>query len=198
MKGTEKIIAHIMADAQSEADAILSQAGQQCEEIRATYARRAEEAYGEKIRAGVKACQEQVDSRERIVKMELRKDTLALKQEMVSKGFERARELIAQLPSDKMSDFLARLAADAAVTGDEQIVLNARDVKIGEAVVKKANALVAEKGLKGALSLAPNTGDFDGGLVLSRGNIQTNCTLELLIEMCRGELSATLAGVLFD
>ena len=34
MKGTEKIIAHIQADAKAQADAILAQAEQQCAGIR--------------------------------------------------------------------------------------------------------------------------------------------------------------------
>ena len=37
MKGTEKIIAHIQADAKAQADAILAQAEQQCASIREDY-----------------------------------------------------------------------------------------------------------------------------------------------------------------
>ena len=45
MKGTEKIIAHIQADAAAQADAILAQAEKQCAEIREGYERRAKDAY---------------------------------------------------------------------------------------------------------------------------------------------------------
>ena len=50
MKGTEKIIAHIQADAKAQADAILAQAELQCAEIRQSYETKAKERYGEKIR----------------------------------------------------------------------------------------------------------------------------------------------------
>ena len=53
MKGTEKIIAHIQADAKTQADAILAQAEQQCASIREEFEKKAGELYGEKIRAGV-------------------------------------------------------------------------------------------------------------------------------------------------
>ena len=62
MKGTEKIIAHIQADAKAQADAILAQAEQQCAEIRQNYEIKARDAYGEKIRVGVKANQDKLDS----------------------------------------------------------------------------------------------------------------------------------------
>ena len=49
-----------------------------------------------------------------------------------------------------------------------------------------------------ALTLSASTGDFDGGLILRRGNIEVNCTSSLLVELCRGEMSAAIAGVLFE
>ena len=194
MKGTEKIIAHIQADAQAQADAILAQAEQQCAAIREAYAKKAGELYSEKLRAGVKACQDQVDSQERIAQMEGKKSVLALKQEMVSLSFEKAQALLTALPEEKYVAFLAALAAKAAVTGDEEIVLNARDREaVGAAVVKAAN----EKLGHGKLSLSERTGDFAGGLILSRGNVEANCTAELLVELCRGEMSAEIADMLF-
>ena len=41
------------------------------------------------------------------------------------------------------------------------------------------------------------TGDFKGGLILRRGNIEVNCTAELLVELCRGDMASELAQVLF-
>ena len=53
MKGTEKIIAHILADAKEQADAILAQAEQQCATIRAEFDEKAKAAYTERVRKGV-------------------------------------------------------------------------------------------------------------------------------------------------
>ncbi len=199
MKGTEKIIAHIRADAEAQAAAIIAQAQQQSAAIREDYESKAKESYGAKIRAGVKSCEDRVDSMERIAQMEARKGILSLKQEMVSASFDKACEMIVALPEAQYIELLAKLAADAAVTGEEEIVLNARDkAAVGEAVVKAANAKLQAKGLKAGLSLSGNEGGFAGGLILHRGSIEVNCTAELLVELCRGEMSATLAGVLFE
>ena len=194
MKGTEKIIAHIQADAQAQADAILAQAEQQCAGIKAEFDRQAAEHYSERIRAGVKACQDEVDSRVRIDQMEARKGTLAVKQEMVSLAFDKALEALCALPEEEYVAFLAGLAAKASVTGDEEILLNARDRKaVGEKVAAAANAKLDG----GKLTLAEETGDFAGGLILRRGNVEANCTAELLVDLARGDLSAEIAGILF-
>ena len=194
MKGTEKIIAHIKGDAQAQVDAILAQAERQCAAIREDYDAKAREAYGEKIRKGVKDCQDKLDSVDGIGQMEMRKAVLALKQEMVSKSFDMACDMIVNLPAEQYVKLLAKLAANASVTGDEEIVLNAKDkAAVGDAVVKAANAALNG----GKLALSGETGDFKGGLILRRGAIEANCTIELLVELCRGDMSAELAGVLF-
>jgi V/A-type H+-transporting ATPase subunit E len=194
MKGTEKIIAHIQADAKAKADAILAEADAKCAEIRETYEQQAKAAYAERIRAGVKANQDRLDSMDRLAKMEGRKALLALKQEMVAESFELAADKLVALPEAKYTDFLAGLAAKASVTGDEEIVLNARDRKaVGAKVVETAN-----KKLGGAhLTLSGETGSFKGGLILRRGSIEANCTAELLVNLCRDDMAAKLAGVLF-
>jgi V/A-type H+-transporting ATPase subunit E len=127
--------------------------------------------------------------------MEAKKAVLALKQEMVSKSFDKAVEQLVALPQEQYVALLAKLAAQASVTGDEEIVLNAKDqAAVGSAVVEKVNALVPN----GKLVLSNETGDFAGGLILKRGSIEANCTIELMVELCRGDMSAQLAKVLFE
>ena len=194
MKGTEKIIAHIQADAKAQADAILKEADEKCAQIRAAYEQQAKEAYAERIRAGVKTNQDRLDSMNRLASMEGRKAILALKQEMVAESFDLAADKLVKLPEAEYIAFLAKLAAKASVTGDEEIVLNAYDRKaVGAKVVEAANKALGG----GKLTLSDKTGDFKGGLILRRGNIEANCTAELLVDLCRDEMAAELAGVLF-
>ena len=194
MKGTEKIIAHIQADANAQADAILKQAEAKCAGIRESYEQKAKEAYAERIRAGVKTNQDRLDSMDRLARMEGRKAILALKQDMVAESFDRACEQLVNLPEAQYVAFLAKLAAKASVTGDEEIVLNAHDRKAyGSEVVEAANKALGN----GKLTLSEKTGDFKGGLILRRGSIEANCTAELLVELRREDMAAELARVLF-
>ena len=194
MKGTEKIIAHIQADAEAQADAILAQAEQNCASIRAAWDQKAKDAYAEKIRVGVKANQDRLDSMERLAKMEGRKAILGVKQDLVAESFDRAAEQLVNLPEEQYVALLAKLAAEASVTGEEEIVLNARDrAAVGQKVVDAANAKLSG----GKLTLSADTGDFKGGLILRRGSIEVNCTAELLVELRREDMAAELAKVLF-
>ena len=194
MKGTEKIIAHIGADAKTQADAILAQAEARCAGIREGYEQQAKQAYAERIRAGVKANQDRLDSMERLAKMEGRKAVLALKQDMVAESFDRACDQLVNLPAAEYGTFLAKLAVKASVTHDEEVVLNARDRKaLGDKVIEAANKALGG----GKLTLSKETGNFKGGLILRRGSIEANCTAELLVDLCREEMAAELAGVLF-
>ena len=194
MKGTEKIIAHIQADADAQAAEILAEAEAKSAAIRETYEQKAKQAYAERIRAGVRENQDRLDSMERLAKMESRKAVLALKQDMVAKSFDRAVDRLVTLPEAQYVALLTKLAVKASVTHDEEIVLNARDKKaVGEKLVKAAN----EKLGGGRLRLASETGSFKGGLILRRGSIEANCTAELLVDLCREEMAAELAGILF-
>ena len=194
MKGTENIIAHIRADAQDRSDAILAQAEKQCAEIRSGYEKQAREVYTGKIRAGVAETQDRVDGMERIAQMEAKKGILALKQQMVSESFDKACEMLVNLPADQYTQLLAKLAAEGSATKEEELIFNERDRKsIGKTVTEKANRLLGG----GKLTVSAETGTFAGGLVLRRGNIETKCTVELLVELCRDELSAEIAKVLF-
>ena len=195
MKGTDKIIAHIQADASAQVDAILAQAEQQCAQIRGDFDKQAAALYAERLRAGVKDAQDKLDGAERITRMEGRKSMLAAKQGLVGESFRRALERIVNLPQDKYVAFLAKLAAQASVSGDEEILLNTRDREaIGAKLVKAANALLPN----GKLSLSDETRDIAGGLILRRGSIEANCSAELLVELSQSDLSAKVAEILFQ
>ena len=101
MKGTEKIIAHIEADAQAQADAVLGEARQRCEAIKARFDEKAARLYSDRIREGVKACQDQEDSALRISRMEARKSVLSVKQEIFQKSCDHAVQQIVALPDEK-------------------------------------------------------------------------------------------------
>ena len=193
MRGTDKIIAHIQADAKAQADAILAQAEQQCAGIRESYEAKAKEAYAEKIRAGVKACEDLAESKSRIAQMESKKSLLALKQDLVSSAFDKAQKQLLSFPKEQYLEFLTGLVVKAAPDGQGELVLNAADkAACGAELVKAANAR-----LNGQLKLSDETGDFAGGLIVKNGPVAVNNTLELLIDLCRSEMAADVAKVLF-
>ncbi|HHU22568.1 MAG TPA: hypothetical protein GXZ52_04005 [Clostridiales bacterium] len=199
MTGIDKITARIESDARKEAEAILSEADEKCEKIRAEYEKLAQEEYWKLIRAGVKDCEARVRLLGSTAAMEAKKSILSMKQEMVARAFVRAEELTLSRPEDEYAGFLAHHAAKAAVTGTEEIILNSRDkTGYGRKVVKLANDILNKKGIPGKLTLSEETRPIAGGVILRQGGIETNCSIEALIEMYRNELAAPVAHVLFE
>lgn len=199
MKGTEKIIAHIRADGDAEAKKIIDAASKQAEEKRAESFKAALSEYEKLMQAGNAECEDILSGSRRIAEMEAKKSVLSVKQEMISAAFDAAREEIVNMPSDKYTQFLARMAAEAAASGMEEIVLNARDkAEVGKAVCKAANELLSAKGTPGKLTVSEDTADISGGVIVRFGGIETNCSIDALIRQRRSGLSTEVAAALFE
>ena len=195
MNGIEKITGRIEADAQEQARAIAADAEAKCAEIRADYDKQAQDQYWARVRDGVKTCEQRMG---RLAEMEARKSVLALKQEMVDAAFAAALERICTMPQADYVAYLAKLAAQAATTGTEALVFNAKDqAACGQAVADAANALLAQQGKQARLTVSPATRDLRAGFVLQQGDIEVNCAVETIAELCRSDLAAQVAEVLF-
>ena len=116
MNGIEKITGRIEADAQEQAKAIAAEAEARCAEIRADYDKQAQDQYWARVRDGVKACEDRVQRMGRLAEMEARKSVLAA-----------ALDKICTMPQADYVAYLAKLAAQAATTGTETLVFNAKD-----------------------------------------------------------------------
>lgn len=199
MKGTEKIIAHIRADGDAEAKKIIDAASKQAEEKRAESFKAALSEYEKLMQAGNAECEDILSGSRRIAEMEAKKSILSVKQEMISAAFDAAREEIVNMPRDKYTQFLARMAAEAAASGMEEIVLNARDkAEVGKSVCKAANELLSAKGTPGKLTVSEDTADISGGVIVRFGGIETNCSIDALIRQRRSGLSTEVAAAMFE
>jgi V/A-type H+-transporting ATPase subunit E len=198
MNGIEKITARIAADAETEIRNTQADAAARCAEIKAEYDRKAQEEYWALVQAGVKDTEQRVQRLGRTARLEAKKSLLAMKQEVVSEAFELARKKIIGLPEPAYVAFLASQAAQAAVSGQEEILLNEPDrARCGAKVVKAANELLKKRGVQPALTLGEGVRPISGGLILRQGDIEVNCTVDTLLELARGELAAQVAEVLF-
>ena len=198
MTGIEKITGRIEADARAEAANIAAEANAKCAEIRAEYEKKAEDAYWETLRSGVKECEDRADRLGRLAGMEARKSTLNLKQTMVGEAFDLAVKKICEMPQGDYVTAMAKLAAKAA-SGREAVAFNASDRdRCGADIVAAANVLLAEQGKPGELTLSADTRPIRAGFVLQQGDVEINCAVETLSELSRGDLAGKVAAILFD
>ena len=199
MKGIDKITSRIIADAEAECRDDKRESDERCAAVRAENEKRAQDEYWRLVREGVKDTEQRVQRMDRTARLEAKKSVLNMKQEAVSRAFDLAKDKIAELPERDYVAFLAREAAEAAITGQEEVIFCERDRKsVGAKAVKAANELLAAKGMPGLLTLSDATRDMAGGLMLKQGDIEVNCTVDTLLDLTRDELAARVADVLFE
>ena len=199
MKGIDKITSRIIADAEAECRDVKRESDERCAAVRAENEKRAQDEYWRLVREGVKDTEQRVQRMDRTARLEAKKSVLNMKQEAVSRAFDLAKDNIAELPERDYVAFLAREAAEAAITGQEEVIFCERDRKsVGAKAVKAANELLAAKGMPGLLTLSDATRDMAGGLMLKQGDIEVNCTVDTLLDLTRDELAARVADVLFE
>jgi V/A-type H+-transporting ATPase subunit E len=193
MNGIEKITKRIEAQAQAEIDRILADAKERADEIHAQA-----EAQAEAERVALTARNEKVaaEREERLVgaaQMEAKKIVLAARQEQLEKAYAKALETLCSMPDEQYTKTLAALLEQAAPDGKGSVIF-APDVKerIGAATVALAN----EK-LKGSLTLAEETRPMQGGFILSKGNVEVNCTFETLVRLQKAETAGAVLKKLF-
>ena len=227
MNGIEKITARIQQDAGADIEAIRTQAQAQAAQIQEQYAAQAKAQAEKAATACKQAVQQRMERLEGAAEMEGKSRRLAKKQDCIDQAFAQAEKRLLTLPEAEYVELLAKLAARSAATGREEIVLNARDRSaVGQKVAARANQLLAQaaapdlpeelkaskaggiltKVVTGAnallqgtamLTLAADTAEIQGGLILRDGQVEVNCAFETQLRLLRESLAGQVAQILF-
>ena len=191
MDGIEKITGRIAADTEAEIASIQAEARRQADEITARYEAQAKREAEEIAARGRRSAEERQARLASVAQLDARKLELAAKQEMLAKAYDRAMERLTSLPDGEYVGLLAGLAAS---TGREEVILSQKDrARYGKQVVTQANERLGD----GHLTLSVQTRPIRGGLILSDGDVEVNCTFETLVRLLRGEMDRTVVEVLF-
>ena len=227
MNGIEKITGQIDADIQKEIDDLTAQAQAQAAEIGAGYDRQAQEQTQAILERGKRDAALRRERLGSVAQLEARKLTLSAKQEMVGRAFDLALQKLVDLPEADYIALLARLAVEASRTGREQVIFSQKDrARYGKQVVTQANEILARRVAPklpedltasragamldrvvtgasavlsgtGMLTLAEETRPIQGGIILSDGDVETNCTFETLVRLQRESMAGEVAQILF-
>lgn len=220
MTGLEKIKERILADAKERARIILEEAQNDCRRAAEDYAERAE-AIREGIAARAMREGEDLIARARSASAMTRRNILlAAKGRMLDEAFDAAKAQICDTDYGKYRELLVALLSCALLEqakqeqenlqyGDEiatfdsfEILLNQADrARFGESILEGARKVTerrigAERTAK--LRLSAECADIDGGLILRYGDVETNCSISVLLAEMRRELESRIATILFD
>ena len=199
MNGIEKILAHIKAESDAECEAIKREAAAECKRIREEYAGTEQEEYRKLVSEGTADAERRLERLNNLAVLESKRHVLMTQQEMVTAAFEYAAKTLLELPEQEYVAFLVKQACAASLSGTETIILSPSDrERIGSKVRDAANSMLRASGRNASLTLSDDTAGIRGGLILSGGDIEVNCSVDALVEEYRNELSPSVASVLFD
>lgn len=199
MNGIDRITVRIDEEIRKEIDEIKRKADKDCEEIRLHYREIAQNEYWKTMKKGKEESDRLAERMRSMAQAEAKKQILALKQEMIEAAFEMAADKLASMPEEKYIDFLKSLAVNASTTGKEQIILSPADrSRFGKKAAVAANETLSRNGKTAELTLSEQTRAIRGGLILSEGNIDVNCSIDMILEIRRNELTGEVAKLLLD
>ena len=199
MNGLDNIIEKIKSDAEVVADKVLEEAKGEAAQITAEHDALAEQESTSVAQAGAEQAKELEQRAVSIAQLEVRKNTLAKKQEMIALAFEGAKQRILDMDEATYADLLCKLAVNNSVSGSEEIVLNQRDnERLGAKLVETVNQQLQAADRPHALTLSEETREIEGGLFLKDGSVETNCRISAIVSIMKEELTGEVASILFS
>lgn len=220
MTGIEKLIEKILADARSDADAVLQRAEEACKDIQQAHATRVA-AEEERLREiATKECEGLITRARSSAAMAKRNVMLEARASLVREAYALAEKEIRNLTAEAYLDLLVTMLKGTLkrqlkceqesmelygenITPDTyEIQLNRRDrEQFGQALVDairrtqvgKINMTVLDK-----LTLSPQDARIDGGLILKCGDVEANCAISMLLAEVRRSTEVKVSEILFN
>jgi V/A-type H+-transporting ATPase subunit E len=183
----------IEADAKLEAEKILEVAKVKADEVRKAAeaeVSKIESSYSDRFSAEKP---EVLKRREIVANLDVKKIMLGARQDLISHACDGALHEMANLPAERYVDFCEKLLEKAVDTGKETLFVSAKEKNLNEEWLNKYN----EKH-KTSLTFDKATSPISGGFILRKGEIDTNCSFDMLIKWVREDIEADVAKRLFS
>lgn len=222
MTGLSKITDKILDEARRDAAARLAEADAEAARISAEYAEKAKNITAAAT-AAAKGEASEIATRARSGEKTLHKNALLEAQsEMIDRAFAVAKKEVAELEGEARLELLTGLMSTAlwaeydaekereALYGAEEeeevsrvyeVILNPRDrEKLGDSLINNFKRRIVGKDMGDIperVKLSDDTANIDGGLVLRRGSVEINNSVEAIFSYLRPKLEAEVARILF-
>lgn len=197
MNGIDRISQRILEDAQAEAARIIEEAEQRARSIKDRKVKEVEKSNQKLHEENMAKAQERRRRMLSAAELEMKKETLAAKQQMIDEAMEKAKQAIMDMPKDEYGRVISKMLLESA-QGHEEVVFSAADEeRLDQSLIDQVNQELKEQGKKGELKLSPERGEFEGGFILRSGGMEINNTFGAILRMSRNHLEARLAEILF-
>ncbi len=187
-----KVSKKILDEAKKKREEILKKAKERAEEIKGRgkeELKRLERTEKERIKKLAEAERERILSAERL---QIKKDILAKKREIIDRVYKRVVEELKKLPKKEYRSFYKSLIMKNFITGTEKIMIALDDKKRLKGIGVELNR---EKGLK--FPAEEYTEKIEGGLILVGERVDVNLSTDAILRELREKTEAEVVKILF-
>lgn len=191
-----KLVERILGDARIEADAVLKQAEESCDEVRAQAAR-------ERAQMQQAADKQQADAvaaiRDRSrtnAELFARKQALEKRRAVIDRVFEAAYAKLCALSEGERGDVCKKMLLSEAEGGETLVPAKADRAAI-DAMLADANKALQQKGLSPA-TMAKEDAAIAHGFLLRGSGYEKDCSFQALLHDARTGEETNVASILFD
>ena len=192
MTGLDKITEKIIAEARADAAAINDRASKQCADIMFAASSDAERIKASLEERAQKEAENIIARAKSSAAMQKRNLILDAKSKAVESIFETAYKPNISLYGEE----------NVEIPEKYELVFNESDKKkLSDAVLKGTERIVIGKisrEERSKLSIAENTVDIDGGVIVRLGNIEINCSTEAVFALVRERMESEISSMLFS
>jgi len=196
--GLEKIKLRILNEARQEAQKFIDEAEIKASSIRGEQVQKADKL---KIKLENEAKAHASDHKKRLIaaaELEMRKDLLKVKREMLDVAFKNSVSSIRNLPSSEYCEIVKGMLLSLSFQGEADIVFPRADKEnFGNGFIEEMNAVLKAIGKDMSVKLAEDEGAFEGGFLLRGNGFEINNSLEAITKLVRDEAEPIAAKILF-
>ena len=118
MTGIENVIEHIKSESAALCDSIAQSAVEECERVRASFAKKEQDEYWKFVGAGAKETEHRLEQLNELANQEANKLIVITQQEMVDAAFALAASRLNELPRSVYNRLLMKLGLESGSSSD--------------------------------------------------------------------------------
>ena len=196
MTGLEKIIQQILSDAEEKANISVEHATKKAQEIKEGAEKVAEETKTKYSNQSVTEMSAYEDRMMSAADLKRRTALLKTKQEIIEDILQKAHQQICQIGDTEYIEIIKKMLNKYASAKDGEVYFSEKDLKRFPASFdNEIQSIAKEKG--GALSLAKEPKNIDGGFILVYGGMEENCSFSAIFEAEKSSLQDKVQQILF-
>jgi V/A-type H+-transporting ATPase subunit E len=198
MQSVEKITARILSEAEAAAKAVIDEARSSADAALKEQQSKADAIIEKAKNDAQPAAVEQKKRRLSVIDLELRKQVLATRRQLLDDAFNKALNALVSMPAEQQIAAMAPRIIAAAPKGEGEILLTKNDaMAFGERLLAASKELYKKAGVDCKLVLSQKHLNAGGGFILKLSDVEYNNTYEALLKASQEELESKVAAVLF-